>query len=178
MAPDKARDPPCEEMLWLLVDYLCTNTWMPCHKNEVLTAAFAVLAWDCYLRPSEALMLRKEDLCPPRPRSSVQRWSVTIAPAVRDRPAKNRQFDAGVVVGAHERLWVEPIVKFLYDRCPTNGLIFDGLQLATVDDWAVAAYVDNYCAIAGSPELANAKVQQISAALRAKGLPILSLIHI
>ncbi|CAK0903480.1 unnamed protein product [Prorocentrum cordatum] len=60
-SPDQSRDPPCEEMLWLIVDFLLRNQSDP--VMYALAAAVALLAWDCYFRPQEALDLRASDDC-------------------------------------------------------------------------------------------------------------------
>ncbi|CAK0840824.1 unnamed protein product, partial [Prorocentrum cordatum] len=125
-APEKSRDPPREELFWLFVDFSI--------QHELhLVGFFAVLAWDCYLRPPEAIELRKEDLCPPVTGASIQKWSITVAPSTRDRPAKNRQFDAGVVAAWQDRRWMEPLLKSVFERTKPGELLLRGLTLAAVE---------------------------------------------
>ncbi|CAK0862131.1 unnamed protein product, partial [Prorocentrum cordatum] len=125
-APEKSRGPPCEEMLWLFVDFFI--------QHELHLVGFsAVLAWDCYLWPSEAIELRKGDLCPPVTGASIQKRSITVAPSARDRPAKNRQVDTGVVAAWQDRRWMEPLLKSVFERTKPGELLFRGLTLAAVE---------------------------------------------
>ena len=130
-SPDQSRDPPCEEMLWLVVDWLLSNRTNPFLYG--LAAAYALLAWDCYLRPQEALDLKVADVTRPQRVADIQRWSLTIAPKPGGKPAKNRQFDAGVVVGEFNRKWAEDILKVLVDFAPRSGFLFHSLSLAQLD---------------------------------------------
>ncbi|CAK0835822.1 unnamed protein product, partial [Prorocentrum cordatum] len=125
-APEKPRGPPCEEMLWLFVDFFI--------KHELcLVGFFALLACGCCLRPSEAIELCKEDLCPPAQGASIQKWSIAVAPSTRDRPAKNRQFDAGVVAAWQDRRWMGPLLKTIFEQTKPGELLFRGLALAAVE---------------------------------------------
>ena len=129
-APERSRDPPCMEMLWLLVDFLLRE---PLDRVRVLCACFAVLCMDCYLRPSEALAVTALTVTAPRGKASLQRWAITVAPATGLQPAKNQQFDAGVVVGAHGRGWVVRILELLHRAALPDRLLFEGLCLASVE---------------------------------------------
>ncbi len=62
-------------------------------------AACLLLAADGYLRPSEASSLREEDFYRGMKNGKVH-WPVVVAPLLRDKPVKNRQFDDGYTVGA------------------------------------------------------------------------------
>ena len=48
-------------------------------------------------------------------------------------PAKNRQFDAGVVVGGSDRAFVAGILEAVFHRTPDGGLLFDGVSLSSLE---------------------------------------------
>ena len=129
-APESSRDPPPIEWCWLLLDCLIAGAASGTH---LLTAAFAFLSLDSYLRPSEALALRKRDVCPPRRGAAATGWALTIAPQ-GGAPAKNQQFDAGVIVGSHDRGWVCKVLELLYLACDNDDdFLFKNLALTDVE---------------------------------------------
>lgn len=139
-APERSRDPPPIEHRWLFADTLCRLCAPPVGP---LAAAFTLLSFDCYLRPSEALGLKKADVTPARRGTAARRWALTLAPATGRRTAKNFQFDTGVVVGHHERTWAVDIVKVLVRRAKADtALLFDGLDLAALEEAYRAASAD------------------------------------
>eukprot|EP00974_Lingulodinium_polyedra_P110890 10725840-Lingulodinium_polyedra.AAC.1 len=65
-------------MFWLLLDVLLEP---PSSPVGIMAAVLAALAVDCYLRPSEALLLRASQVAPPVGAAAGRRWSLSIAPA-------------------------------------------------------------------------------------------------
>lgn len=61
-SPDVLRDPPADDVVWLTIADLLAP---PRTRTRTLSAAFVAVAFDCYLRPSEALGLRRCDVSPP-----------------------------------------------------------------------------------------------------------------
>ena len=118
-------------MLWLIVDWLQSNQTSP--FLYAVAAAYTLLAWGYYLRPQEALDLKVGDVARPERAADAKRWSIAIAPKPGGKPAKNRLFDAGVVVGEFGGKWAEDILKVLVDCAPRPGLLFHSLSLAQLD---------------------------------------------
>ena len=129
LCPEGTRDPPPWEVLFLLALSLLSGKLRRVH---VLVAIIVVLAFDCYLRPSEALNLRKQDVTAPRAGTRNKSWSIVVAPQ-GGAPAKNRQFDAGVVVGGIDRGFVSDILEALFNRTPTGSLLFEGVSLGMLE---------------------------------------------
>ncbi|MBJ7445243.1 MAG: hypothetical protein JHD32_13255, partial [Sphingobium sp.] len=59
-----------------------------------------LVAFDGYLRPTEALDMRTEDFYVGQGQKK-KHVSAVIAPSARGEPAKNKQFDDGHALGAH-----------------------------------------------------------------------------
>ena len=77
-------------------------------------AAATVVAFGCYLRPSEALLIIAGAVTP---RSQAKGSCVlTVAPATQDTPANKQQFDVEVIVGIHERAWVAELLHGPWQR--------------------------------------------------------------
>ena len=128
-SPEASRDPPCWEQVCLVCDWLLQRPWV---SEKVLAAALAVLNFDCYLRPAEGLNLKRTDVSAPSRAAAARGWALNIAP-LNERKAKNRKYDDGVTVGAHDRKWVCDILKLLCRGLPPQALIFRGLELSTVE---------------------------------------------
>ena len=129
LCPESTRDPPPWEAIFLLAMSLVTGKLV---RVNVLVAILVLLAFDCYLRPSEALNLRKQDVTAPRSGTRNCSWSLVIAPQ-GGAPAKNRQFDAGVVVGGSGRDFVAIVLEALYLRTAAGSLLFEGVSLSVLE---------------------------------------------
>lgn len=92
-------------------------------------AAANLLAFDCYLRPSETVDLCKQHLTPPRANSTA-RWVVTVKPRDEDIPAKNREFDCSVEAGGPRRDFIQKLVNALHAAARPNGRLFPNLTLS------------------------------------------------
>ncbi len=92
--PEHVRDPPPEQCVWLLARrMLDQNRW-----DYDLGAAFTLVAFDTYCRASELLTLHRRHVLSPRGGNPT--WPLMIG-VQGERPAKNKQFDQGVIVGIH-----------------------------------------------------------------------------
>ena len=88
-----------------------------------------MIAFDGYLRPGEALALRKEDVyCSVKKKATM--LSVVVAPLTRGTPAKNKQFDDGYTVGAHGRRVATQLLQAIVDRTAVKEFLFPGITLA------------------------------------------------
>ncbi len=124
-APEPSRDPPPYQLAWLAADFFVRS-----YRGRLgaLAAAATLIAADGYLRPSEALGLRKEDFfCSGR--GTQQEWSVVVAPLTRALPAKNKQFDDGFIAGAHDRTYVKSLLKLLVPSTSLGEKVFAPLSL-------------------------------------------------
>ena len=112
-SPEQPRDSLPVEYL-----YLACDAWLRRGGELALVAAAAVIAFDCYLRPAEVLGLTVRHVTPPAP--GALDAVITIAPFSADDPdappAKNFEFDASTIVGAHDRGWVAQLVLNLAAR--------------------------------------------------------------
>ena len=106
-SPEHCRDPPCMEQVILAIDYFLNRAVGDQLLLCAMAAAHAWLSLDCYLRPSEGLAIVGAAISRPRAGAAAQGWALTIAPR-GGPPAKNRRFDASVVVGARDRGWQSP----------------------------------------------------------------------
>ncbi|CAK0808372.1 unnamed protein product [Prorocentrum cordatum] len=95
-SPEHCRDPPAVELVLLVLDHFLDRAVGEDCLRMALVAAHGAISFDCYLRPSEG-------------------WAITVAPAGIDaKPAKNRRFDASVLVGAHDRMLKLPDLEKEY----------------------------------------------------------------
>ena len=129
LVPERMRDPPPLAALWILVHELLEGA--P-GAAAVGAAAALLLGFDAYLRPSETLKLLREHVTAPRRVAGVQDWVITVAPAGGE-PAKNKQFDCGVVVGAHGRRWARDILEALYRRAAPGQALLGEVTLAQLE---------------------------------------------
>jgi len=109
--------------------YVISNHMFVSNGAVGLEAACAnFLAFDCYLRPSECIELRKQHLTQPRAASDLP-WVVTIKPRDEGTPAKNQEFDCSTAVGGPKRAFVNNIAAALHRNVEDNGLLFPNLTL-------------------------------------------------
>jgi len=113
--------------------------WLSLHRGEVglLTAAFMLLSFDLYTRPSEALALEKGHVRPPfrRAHGAVQFWTVTIAPSTSSRTTKAGTQDDTVLLGSvgSERVWLKGVLNALYAKTRRAHDRLIPLELSTVE---------------------------------------------
>ena len=110
--PENMRDPASEELVWHAADWRCGLG----EEFAIVASIFLLIQFDCYFRPSESLELNKQHVTPPRRGTQNRAWSIVFYPSGSDKPAKNRQFDCGVVVGAHGCAWAVKLFEVLYKR--------------------------------------------------------------
>ena len=85
------------------------------------------IAFDCYLRPSECLDLRKQHLTP-RPSLDLP-WVVTVKPRDEGTPAKNQEFDCSTTVGGPRRAFVNDFAAALHRNTKDGDRLFPNLML-------------------------------------------------
>ena len=127
--PEHMRDPAPLELVWFAAHWLFGLDTV----DGLLAAAFVLIAFDCYLRPSEGIDLEREHVTPPRRNTNNKVWSLVIYPVGGSKPAKNQQFDCGVTAGAHGRDWVPLLLEALRKRAKPKGKLFRSLTLAKLD---------------------------------------------
>ena len=130
-APENSRDPPPVEVVWLLAEFMLRLLPGPLGGRA---AALVWLAFDGYLRPTEALSLRKDDVYTSVTKK-VLHISVVVAPRSRGTPAKNKQFDDGYTVGAHGRIEAKHIMQVLVEDTPDKELLFPDITLPLWEAW-------------------------------------------
>ena len=131
-SPEHCRDPPCIEQVYLAIDYFLSRASGDDLLLYAMAAAHAWISVDCYLRPSEGLALVGAAVSRPRRGAAAQGWALTIAPR-GGPPAKNRRFDASVVVGAHDRGWACDLLELLVRDLPADKPLFRTLTLSNLE---------------------------------------------
>ena len=86
------------------------------------------IAFDCYLRPSECLDLRKQHFTRPRPNSGPP-WVVTAKPCDEGIPAKNQEFDCSMAIGGPRRAFVNDTAAALHRKTKDGDRLFPNLTL-------------------------------------------------
>ncbi|CAK0850565.1 unnamed protein product, partial [Prorocentrum cordatum] len=102
-----------------------------CLPLYAMAAAHAWISVDCHLRPSEGPALAGAAVSRPRRGAAAQGWALTIAPR-GGPPAKNRRFDASVVVAAHDRAWARDLLELLTRDLPADKPVFRSLTLRSL----------------------------------------------
>jgi hypothetical protein len=126
MCPENVRDSPCIEMVWLLTGRIVTSRFAG--DLSELVAIGCWLRFDCYLRGSELLELSTATVTAPRGRD--RQYILTIAPQ-GGKPAKNKEYDASVIVGHNGRDWLNDALRRLCAsaRQTASKLLFAVLTL-------------------------------------------------
>jgi integrase len=139
-APEKSRDPVPYEAVVIVADALVSvGDYYHC-----LCAALLLVIFDGYLRLGEALAIRKSDVTPPKRGSQATSWCVCVAPSSGLVPAKNAEFDAGVIVGAFDRAGVSRILAAVYSHTQDNDCLF-ALISASVFRKTLADFISACC---------------------------------
>lgn len=128
-APEPSRDPPPLDLIWLLAHHFFHNVG---GAVGLQASVFVLLAVDGYLRPSEALALRREDFHV-LTHGNDATWSVTVAPSTRGAPAKNREYDDGFTVGAYDRGFMNRLISLFVQNISANEHVFPSLTLTQLE---------------------------------------------
>jgi integrase len=91
--------------LWMAV---CAQL---CAKGEHSMAVFVLLSVECYLRPSEALRLRKKDLVAPSAFSTC--WGLVLNPEEVGDPSKTLEFDDSLLIDSPWIQFLKPVLAIL-----------------------------------------------------------------
>lgn len=100
----------------VLVSALLACWGLPLH------AAYVLLTFSLYLRPSEALSLLVRDLLQPTP--NVPSWAVRLHPEERGAPSKTGSFDDGLPLDSPYLNWLGPVLLTLTFPFGRNSKMF------------------------------------------------------
>ena len=126
--PERAKDPaPLEAVLALVSYWLRTGV-----RENILSAAASLIAFDCYFRPGALLLLQRRSVTPPS-KPPYKHWVLAdgATGTGTGRFSKTNVFDESTLVGFNKRTWAIDVVKTLYNKLhkPPDAL-FLGLTLA------------------------------------------------
>ena len=130
LSPSMSRDPvPSEALVVLCLRLLDFG------KIGGRAALLLLIAFDCYLRPSEALSLTTGCISAPSSKK-YNHWVITVAP-LRDessRPAKNKEFDQSVILAQFDRAWLTPLFAKLHATTLPGASLFAPLTLGKLEE--------------------------------------------
>ena len=75
-----------------------------------------MVQFDTYLRPSECLGLRVDQLIPPLPGSGTKFWALLLAPEEEAIPTKTQEFDESILLDSPELVYLYPRFSALKKR--------------------------------------------------------------
>eukprot|EP00928_Gymnodinium_smaydae_P087350 TRINITY_DN71625_c0_g1_i1.p1 TRINITY_DN71625_c0_g1~~TRINITY_DN71625_c0_g1_i1.p1 ORF type:complete len:1268 (-),score=122.33 TRINITY_DN71625_c0_g1_i1:277-3549(-) len=104
-------------------------------------AAWQLLTFDLFSRPSDLLNCSGSDLHPPvGKRGSSQFWNVTLFPSTRHKRSKTMRQDDTIPVGktCHQRRWLNDVVAAFHRSTPSNSAILP-VKLSTLSSVMKAA---------------------------------------
>ena len=90
-------------------------------------AAYVLLNLTAYLRPSEALKLRREDMVRPSG-GRYKHWSVVLHPRERDAPSKTAEFDEVVLLDQPDHKFLDKLWSALVAGTSPGEKIFEFAQ--------------------------------------------------
>ena len=126
LEPTGSKDPCPWEVALLLAKWFID-------QKLVIMAAWIVITFDCYLRPSEGLQLKRCNILRPAVAVSpaYRHWSLVVCPSEDTKVTKTGSRDDSLVVGIAERKWVAKVVENLWRRRKEGEPLFP-LTLAQV----------------------------------------------
>ena len=130
LSPSMSRDP----VPWEALIVLCLRL-LDFGKVGCRAALLLLIAFDCYLRPGEALSLTRCSISAPGSQK-YNHWVITVAPLHDEssRPAKNKEFDQSVVLAQFDRVWLTPLFAKLYAATLPSASLFAPLTLGKLED--------------------------------------------
>ena len=123
--PGQLRDPCPARCCAAICDELVDS-------GEHLAGCAVLVQADAYLRPSEVLAVRREDLLPPPPGSTgkYRRWSLVVAPSTGTRVTKTGEQDDTLLLGAAGRNYINGVVSLLHKHTRPKQYLFGNLTLS------------------------------------------------
>ncbi|CAK0883484.1 unnamed protein product [Prorocentrum cordatum] len=109
LAPGLSRAP----LPWI---GLCALVGAALHINELEFAQCLVFLFRTYLRPSECLGLRVDQLVPPLPGSGTKSWALLLAAEEEAIPTKTKEFDESILLDSPELVCLYPRFSTLKKR--------------------------------------------------------------
>ena len=149
LSPPSAGDPvPWEAVLLAAAALLSLGS-----QEAAEVAAFALICFDSYARPSEVLTLVQKQLLPPARvgPAAVKMWAIVFAPSTLGRFTKAGTQDDTIRVGATapDRRWIDAVVRALYHRC--TGPLSNVFNVTLADAERIWAKGMKLACIAGVP---------------------------
>ncbi|CAK0855455.1 unnamed protein product, partial [Prorocentrum cordatum] len=118
LAPGRARLPlPWEVVALIALEMLLTGFWA--------MAAWTIITFHCYLRPSELQRVTAEMLVPPVPGTHVANWAIVLHPSEEEISSKTREFDETVVFDLPLFHFLVPVLAYLKRETPARTNIAD-----------------------------------------------------
>ncbi|CAK0867888.1 unnamed protein product [Prorocentrum cordatum] len=115
LAPGRARLPlPWEVVALIALELLLTGYWA--------MAAWTIITFHCYLRPSELQRVTAEMLAPPVPGTHVGNWAIVLHPSEEEISSKTREFDETVVFDLPLFRFLVPVLAYLKRETPARAL--------------------------------------------------------
>ncbi|CAK0806316.1 unnamed protein product, partial [Prorocentrum cordatum] len=117
LAPRRARLPlPWEVVALIALELLLTGFWA--------MAAWTIITFHCYLRPSELQRVTAEMLVPPVPGTHVANWAIVLHPSEEEISSKTREFDETVVFDLPLFHFLVPVLAYLKRETPAGQPLF------------------------------------------------------
>ncbi|CAK0816959.1 unnamed protein product, partial [Prorocentrum cordatum] len=117
LAPGRARLPlPWEVVALIALELLLTGFWA--------MAAWTIITFRCYLRPSELQRVTAEMLVPPVPGTRVANWAIVLRPSEEEISSKTREFDETVVFDQPLFRFLVPVLAYLKRETPAGEPLF------------------------------------------------------
>ena len=114
--PYESRDPTTWEEALLTAEFRLRRGDPTVAAED---AAYILLTFDGYLRPSDLTLVRPSDLTPPsRPGRGPQQWAITLFPATRSATSKSGARDDTIFIGRTNprRAWLNSLLPPLARR--------------------------------------------------------------
>ncbi|CAK0839605.1 unnamed protein product, partial [Prorocentrum cordatum] len=113
LAPGRARLPlPWEVVALIALELLLTGFWA--------MAAWTIITFHCYLRPSELQRVTAEMLVPPVPGTHAANWAIVLHPSEEEISSKTREFDETVVFDLPLFHFLVPVLSYLKRETPAG----------------------------------------------------------
>ncbi|CAK0864325.1 unnamed protein product, partial [Prorocentrum cordatum] len=132
LAPGRARLPlPWEVVSLIALELVAAGFWA--------MAAWVVITFHCYLRPSELGRVTPEMIFAPTPGTHISSWFIVLRPSEEEVSSKTREFDETVVFDLAEFSFLHSVLAFLKRSAPPRQPVFGFLHADLVRNFRAAA---------------------------------------
>ena len=90
------------------------------YQFDPMKAILTAVMLTAYLRISEALEIRGEDVVDPAETAAGKSFALIVAPKARGLPSKNGEFDQSILIGSETFPWMPSVMKELKRRRPVG----------------------------------------------------------